>query len=490
MGLRRICLPFRRSVWWLGDEGIWLNGASRILGSNSRPRDFFEFHPPGGFVIVALWLKGFGQSFLSVRLLAILVLSLIATFTFCLCRRVSGSAFISVCLALTWLLYGIVLWPVQINHHWLTTLFSLIGFGALLHADADRDHARTWLILAGLSLGSAGMITPTRGAYAILAAMPLVATPRDEPGVLSRSPCLRRGADRPGNLGLRPGRARAGVRRRHRLYAPSLSRHTDSAVRQRSRHRAPGRAPVPVLPPAVHRGPRSAARSDRFPQARRLRRVCPGRLRRCFPRPDAVHIVFTLPLALLLVAFGVSRVAAKRSGWIAVAVVLAGCLLLLDGARDYHRMLSATADVVTESPRGPLAFRGDYRAPDVIRELARLPADARLAFYPYIPMLPFLAGHQNALRLDVFVPEYTTTRQYAQAVARPTASDYLVWERTWSAPASLRQVFPALSDPNADGKLLLETSFRRASDVLVEHGSYEIRRRNAEMADLCGPGLP
>ena len=48
-------------------------------------------------------------------------------------------------------------------------------------------------------------------------------------------------------------------------------------------------------------------------------------------------------------------------------------------------------------------------------------------------MLPFLMNREDALRFDVFVPEYTTLEQYGET-CRDVASktDYVVWEHDWS----------------------------------------------------------
>src|SRR6185369_13207939 len=49
------CLPFLRSIFSLGDEGVLLQGAERLLRGERLYRDFFEFLPPGGFLLTAGW---------------------------------------------------------------------------------------------------------------------------------------------------------------------------------------------------------------------------------------------------------------------------------------------------------------------------------------------------------------------------------------------------------------------------------------------------
>src|SRR5689334_14941812 len=48
-----LCLPFFRLVVFIVDEGVLLNGAERLLEGSKIYTDFFEFLPPGGFVLTA-----------------------------------------------------------------------------------------------------------------------------------------------------------------------------------------------------------------------------------------------------------------------------------------------------------------------------------------------------------------------------------------------------------------------------------------------------
>src|SRR5262245_48516518 len=50
-----LCLPFAHSIFWLGDEGVLVHGAERLLRGRKLYVDFFEFLPPGGFIIVMGW---------------------------------------------------------------------------------------------------------------------------------------------------------------------------------------------------------------------------------------------------------------------------------------------------------------------------------------------------------------------------------------------------------------------------------------------------
>jgi len=141
-----LCLPFVHSIA-LGDEGVLLHGAERLLKGQRLYIDFFEFLPPGGFVIMAAWFGFTGMSIWSARLLAILIITGIACFTYLACRQVSKHSLLCALVAIGWAVTSQGFWT-QISHHWFTTLLSMTGIAA----------------------GAAAMVTPTRGALAMLAA--------------------------------------------------------------------------------------------------------------------------------------------------------------------------------------------------------------------------------------------------------------------------------------------------------------------------------
>ena len=164
-----LCLPFIRTVG-IGDEGVLLNGAERMLRGSRLYADFFEFLPPGGFLLTEAWFSIAGISIGSARLLAILTIVGIACFTYLACRQASKNAPLSALLATGWVVMSQGIWT-QVNHHWFTTLFSMVAAWAAL---ANVEHAQRWLrwpLIAGVAAGMAAMVTPHRGALVMLAAM-------------------------------------------------------------------------------------------------------------------------------------------------------------------------------------------------------------------------------------------------------------------------------------------------------------------------------
>src|SRR3974390_497243 len=77
-----LCAPFTLHVFWLGDEGVLLHGAEQMLRGERIYVDFFEFLPPGGFIIMEGWFGIAGISLLSARILAILTIVGISCFTY------------------------------------------------------------------------------------------------------------------------------------------------------------------------------------------------------------------------------------------------------------------------------------------------------------------------------------------------------------------------------------------------------------------------
>ena len=164
-----LCLPFMRSVFGLGDEGVLLHGAERLLAGRRLYIDFFEFLPPGGFLILTAWFGITGISIWSTRLLAVLTITGIACFTYLACRQASKHPLFSAFVAIAWAVMSQGIWT-QISHQWFTTLCSMVAAWAALASIEKPQRWRWEPLIAGVAAGAATMVTPTRGALAMLAA--------------------------------------------------------------------------------------------------------------------------------------------------------------------------------------------------------------------------------------------------------------------------------------------------------------------------------
>ena len=154
-------------IYSLGDEGVLLHGGERLLRGQRLYIDFFEILPPGGFVIIAAWFGITGISIWSARLLAILTVTGIACFTYLACWHASKRELSSALVAIGWGLMSTGLLT-QINHHWFTTLFSMVAAWAVL-SSVERSQRWQWGLIAGVAAGAAAMVTPMQGALTMLA---------------------------------------------------------------------------------------------------------------------------------------------------------------------------------------------------------------------------------------------------------------------------------------------------------------------------------
>ena len=166
-----LCMPFFYNDARLGDEGICLNGADRLLSGERLYSDFFEFLPPGSFLLVEGWFRIAGQSFFAARILATLTFAGIAYFTYLSCLEASENLVISAASALAWAIWSQLAWDLQINHHSFTTLLSLISAWAAIRSIRRGPTLSSMPLLAGFTAGAATIITPHNGALTALASL-------------------------------------------------------------------------------------------------------------------------------------------------------------------------------------------------------------------------------------------------------------------------------------------------------------------------------
>jgi len=465
-----ICTPFLRTIKWLGDEGVLLQGADRILRGERLYIDFFEFLPPGGFLLTAGWLAATEVSFVAARLLAILVIGAIACLTYLACTRASGSLIGSIAGTLTWVVMtqGELM---ELSHNWLATFFCLVTFYALLRW-AQRPERRLWLpLLAGLAGGAASMITPNRGALALLAGLVAFADlRRDRAAFVSYCAAA--------------------------LVVPmALLAHT--ALQ--------GALPAAFDSVVVHTLSRYAAINVIFPHPTALIFVTGGlfvfllilrdgrrilsdeTLRLCIAfaltaavglltRADGPHVGYALPMALPLILLSAWRLTSRR-----IRPILAGILGVCVVVKGYEVGVNAWTSInlpLTHSSRGFIRLH-DRNGADLDRlllQVASLPSQDAIFVYPYSPLFPFLAARNHSARVNVLIPGYTTRVQYAEA-CRDSLRDarWLVLDQRWTSAHWIGQ-FPAITEPGPPERMLLEKILDRASVPVGSYGFHALRR--------------
>ena len=399
-----LCLPFMHAVFGLGDEGVLLHGAERLLQGQRLYVDFFEFLPPGGFLIVAAWFGITGISMWSARLLAILTITGIACFTYLACRQASRHAPSSALVAIGWAVMSqgfgrrsATTGSPRCFPWWLPGLPS---------SSVGKPQRRQWQpLVAGLAAGAAAMVTPTRGALAMLAAAAgFVGSHRQRTGLIVFA------------LGsaLIPICLLAYVIGQGALAAAFDDVIVFTATRYASIQSVPfgyfandQNWPLKYLFPLVALLTIVICVRDwRTSLHDRLFRSCVAfglaGFIGCFPRPDIAHIAFATPLACPLLTYCTSRIIAswsRRYRYALAALVISVCIP--SAAVFSYFAYTALQGELVATPRGRVTFL-DNGTRELVARIAAAPSSDRYFFYPRMAMLPFLTAREHASRYDLF----------------------------------------------------------------------------------------
>jgi 4-amino-4-deoxy-L-arabinose transferase-like glycosyltransferase len=471
-----LCVPFIHTIFSMGDEGQLLHGAERMLRGSTLYVDFFEFLPPGGFVLTAAWLSIAGISIWSARSLAILTIVGIACFTYLACRQASKNAPLSALLTTAWLVMSQGEWT-QVNHHYFTTLFSMVAAWAALSNVEDAQRRLRWPLIAGTAAGTAAMVTPTCGALAMLAAVTAFMNSRRH-----RVELIAYGL----GCALVPAGLLAYLIWHHALAAAFNDVILQTAVRY---------APAAIVPFGAFRDAQNFPLLYLFPLAAALvvhdwRTCLHDRLLRsctafaiaafigCFPRADIVHIAFAAPLACPLLAAGMTRLSQR---WppayrYTAAVVLIG--LWTPAALSFSSIATLRGKTVP-APRGDLLVIPDAHhsgASEMLVRLAQLPSGDAYFFYPFMPMLPFLSAREQISRYDFFYQGFTLASQYQDAcVSVMSHASWVVMDRIHDS----KQAQDAQPREIRELERALDSNF----ELVAQEGTFQLRRRREGISD-------
>jgi hypothetical protein len=475
-----VCAPFFRYVGWLGDEGVLLHAAVRIVGGEVLYRDVFGILPPGGYVIVAAWMKVFGVGLASVRVLSVGVIVSIAVLIYAAARLSSGSRSLAALVAIAWAVSSPGTLTV-INHHWFTTAASMAATVSLLFV-VDGSARRVVAFAAGLFAGIAAMITSTRGALMCGAVLLVILTAPTRRG-RAVSAVVGMAVVPAGMLlyVVAHGALTAAVDEVIRY--PALQYRGLQAVAFGSGAVVAQFAVVVLFPAAFVLAGAALALGGvaqwRDPLFRVSLIVAVVGFLGSFPRPDRDHLAFTVPLACPLFALVAASV--PRLGRIAVKLLfvlcLAGLAWTIASAIIVNRspVVATARGVVVPGPSIPTA-----EFADLMLSINRAPSGSVFFFYPYDALLPYLTGRRHAAAIDVMVPGYTTAEQFRNTCARVAAeAQWVVIDRQWSDPDFLQSLFPSMRYPNPPEKSEFEAMLRAAFDEIVyESGRFELRKRS------------
>ena len=492
-----ICAPFFRYVQWLGDEGVTLHGADRILRGERLFAEFFEFLPPGSFLVVAAWMQLIGSSFASMRVLAIGVIVAIAGLTYVAARLASCNRVLAALLAIMWAAQSQGAWTV-INHHWFTTAASMASAVALLWALGNARDGHTAIFLAGLFAGTAAMITTMRGALLGLAVIWLATTLPDRRRAIL---CAAGGlAAFPVVVLVYLGVTGSIVPAYHDAIVLAARQYPEIQIVRFGAFAALHHAPAVIFLPLtfILTGIVAVVDGRASWQEARLRgplALAVVALVGAFPRPDLAHINFVLPLACPLFAFATDRLLRRlrRRVRLTVSVALVALVGVIIGYAAYK-----TIGPVVGSLRPVSTDRGTFLASPspwveavaaLVADIERTPSKDPFFFYPYSPMLPYLTAREHVAPLDVMVPGYTTADQYREVCRRVIRdAQWIVIDRSWSDPRVLRAFYPNMRVSDPPEKREFEAALRFAFDRVVHVSPiFELRRRGEMAKDTsCG----
>lgn len=485
------CLPLLHAVFFLGDEGILLRGAAEMVDGKRLYRDVFEFYPPGGPLITSAWLAVFGRSFAAARMLAVVSVAGIACLTYLACAAASETVLLPAGLVGLWLLTSQGRWTI-VDHHWLTTLFSMIAAWITIVSVRGAELRPRLGFFAGLASGAAAMVTPTRGVLSALASLGSLVERgnRKMVAVACVAGCL-----------VAPLLCLAFIVLTGSLsaaYADIIGFTATGYAGIQGARFATGATlatlPLALLYPlAILIALLVVAREGRAALSDRPFRAClllagAGFLG-LYPRPDIVHISFAAPLAMPLAAIGIRRITDAWRPSIRYAVGGLALVLCLPTATSYMSAARAIATAPgSPTAAGRIAFFEDADAPALFAFLATTPRSDGFFFYPYMPLAPFIAQRQHVSRYDLFLPSYTTPAQYAEACASVEArATWVVLDRSLMDDRQLKTIFPATRDVRPPERRAFENMLEHSFRPVAEIGHYEIRKRVGSMAPAQPP---
>ena len=200
-----------------------------------------------------------------------------------------------------------------------------------------------------------------------------------------------------------------------------------------------------------------------------------------FPRPDGAHIIFTEPFVLPLMGYCISRLSADWNEKAKRSIFALGVLWCLPPAVGLiHKGISEAVKSPVETAKGKIVLVGYQQdgGRQLFEFLASQKENEGYFFYPYMPMVPYLAQREQGSRYDIFIPGYTTKAQYYEACQDVLeASDWVIFDRDFMSPSSWRIVFPDMKDPSPPDTRAFEQAIEQNFRFVRRIGVFEIRQR-------------
>jgi hypothetical protein len=450
--------------------------------------DFFEFIPPGSYLITAAWFGVAGASIESARALAMLVIVGIASFAFLACRQASRNAPLSAALAIAWVMTSQWHW-MQVSHHWFASLFSMIAaWAALASLERVRPHSLQWPSIAGLAAGTATVIMQTCGAWITLAAgTAFISLHRNRSELVAYLLAIA----------LAPVCVLAFLVKQEALAAAFDDVIRFAVTSYASIQGVPFGYGTSIFDyPLKYVFPLTASlllaviirdRRERLldPRLRLCAALALAGFLGCFPRPDIAHIGFCAPLTLPLFALVATRLFQPLRTVVRYTIIVASAGLFSPAVVSFASIAFTAYHAQTvPTARGNVAFLFAKGLPELVLRIAEIPPHAGFFFYPYMPMLPFLVAREHVSKYDVFVPGYTTQAQYEEAcLSAVRHASWAVTDRKFEAYSYWKQAYPSMPDAEPLEAIRFRQALDRAFVVVAREGDFELRSRSGGASD-------
>jgi len=478
-------------LWWLAgrrylasnDEGIFLDGALRILRGQAPYRDFFILMGPGSFWLEALALKALGVSLAASRVVTIAGLSVTAGCLVLLLARWTSAGWAAWAALAAMLLQTADPAMTQPNHRADSAAFAIAAVTLLT---ATRRNG----FIAGLLAGFAAWITPSVAlvAIALLAWLWFAERGRFIPflsGCAAVSVCC--GALLAHQHALAPMLKQMLWTRRNyggANFMPYGSRLGGYAAFFEGASAAdlPWRVLVLLALSLPALLPLAALLLCRTRQARENRELVPvtiaafALLAAAYPRLDVPHLAYAAPLFYAIAGFHLSRAGSGvRLGVFGVVCLLAAL------PAGYGIYLRAHMIPVDSRVGRIAALPADA---EMIRAIERdVPQGASLFCFPYLPMFYFLTGGENPTRYSYLQPGMMEDgdERLALAELRARPPETILYQNV--TPEMILRIWPG-SDPRRlrleKIEAFLRCAYRPVAAVSYNGVPVQILRRAPE----------
>ena len=438
------------------DEGIYLDGASRVAHGQTPYRDFFTFTGPGAFWFYGAVFRIFGTTFTNARWVLSFEIALLAALIYWLAAMVTsgrfaaglGALFVAFCLDSPGVLY--------ISHRWDSNSWALLA--AAIACSGYRNPRRAHWIASGVSIAIAAWTTPPFVAVAAAIAVWMVWS-----GGVERLRDFMIGVAVPSLCAV------AAL-----LSLGALGAMKDQLLWATSHYGAPNRVPygylvetqpslrlIEVLTPAILPVIAYIGLAALF--FRRRKRVqenqgvvellvlfSVGVLAAGLPRLGAHQLVFLSPVFWVLSGYVVSTAAGRFARWLGPCAAALAILLLVSGIainRGFTEVIETSAGSMRCGPEDAkfLSALG-----------GKINPGETLFVFPYLPVMYFVMGGEDPSRFSFLQPGMMTERDETDVLAelRAHPPQWMLWARfpekfwlgVWPHTNPARLDFPKLEN--------------------------------------------